>query len=258
MDVVAFPGYIRCTFNPEKTAELKIIPHKTEVFFAHQQDFLTGYASLEKFINPDDQFKVERLKKRDDMSSLLACYTLLRLILSKRLKLKPEEISYFTHDRGKPGLINSSLDFNISHSGHSFAFAISENAGLGLDLEEHNKKLNYKAIVKRFFSAEEGNYIFDSPDQSSDRFFLLWTRKEALLKAFGTGIISDLSQVEVHKPVNQLNKNFLGEFTGITVSNDYYIYSLQCSGYYLSVALPQVSELILTPLNEEYIKNFLQ
>lgn len=256
MGIVKFPGCIRCTFNDENSPESLITPNKTEVFFAHKKDFSDGYVSLEKYHNPDDLFKSARLK-HNNKSSTLACYTLLRLILSQRLKVKPEEISYFTYGRGKPGIKNSSLSFNISHSGDAFAFAISDNAGLGVDIEKYNRELNFQAVVKRFFSDAESSFIFDSPDEASNLFFLLWTRKEALLKAFGTGIISDLAQVEVHKAVNHLDRDFLSEYTDIDVFNNYFIYSLQRSGYFLSVALTHESELNLTELNEDYVlKNF--
>jgi phosphopantetheine--protein transferase-like protein len=256
MGIVKFPDCIRCTFNLENSADSFIKPNKTEVFFAHKKDFSGEYVSLEKYHNPDDRFKVERLK-HNNKSSTLACYTLLRLVLSQRLKVKPEEISYFTYGRGKPGIKNSSLSFNISHSGDAFAFAISDNNGLGVDIEKYNKEINIKAVVERFFSAEERSFIFDSPNEASNLFFLLWTRKEALLKAFGTGIIPDLTQVEVHKAVNHLNRNFLSEYTDIAVLNDYFIYSLQRSGYFLSVAQPHESELKLTELNEDYVlRNF--
>jgi phosphopantetheinyl transferase len=257
MGILKFPGCVRCTFNPEISAESLIKADKTEVFFANKKNFSERYMTLEKFYNPDDRAKVERLKNPDNKSFILACYTLLRLILSQRLKVKPEEISYFTYGRGKPGIKNSSLNFNISHSGDAFAFAISENAGLGIDLEKNNKELNYKAVVKRFFSVAENSFILDSPDEAINLFFLLWTRKEALLKALGTGIIADLGQVEVHRPVNHMDRNFLSEYTDIDVFNNYFIYSLQRSGYFLSVALPHESELKLTELNDDYVqKNF--
>jgi 4'-phosphopantetheinyl transferase len=257
MNLTAFSEIIRCTFNPEKVSSSSAGNHKTEIFFTHKSDFSLLYPALEKHFNNDDLLKAGRLRNTDDRSVTLTCYTLLRHILSGLLKIKPEEISYFINSHGKPEIKNSSLHFNLSHSKDAFAIAISESVNVGVDLEKQNIDLNYKAIVKRFFSEAESKYILFPEEQSLDRFFLLWTRKEAFLKAIGTGIISDLSHVEVFRPVNPMDKKVIDPLSEFSVSDDYFIYSFKHCGYYLSVALPQESDLIFTHLDEDYIKKNL-
>lgn len=255
MNLPAFSGFIRCTFDSEKEAGSVVMPHKTELFFAHKNDFSSGYKLLEKFSHPDDQLKVERLRKRDDFTTTLACHTLLRLLLSEKLKIKPGNISYFTTSRGKPVIRNSPLQFNISHSKDAFVIAISDGVRVGADLEEHRKSLNYESVVKRFFSEAEAEYILNPSEGSSDRFFLLWTRKEALLKAIGTGIISELANVEVFRHLNLMDRKSIDPNCNFSVSNDYYIYSAKHTDYHISVALTQQSDITFHHLNEENVKD---
>jgi phosphopantetheinyl transferase len=84
----------------------------------------------------------------------------------------------------------------------------------------------------------------------------LWTRKEALLKAIGTGIISQLSHIEVFKPDNLINKSSIEGLANISFPNNYYIYSKKLGDYYLSVALPQKSQIVLSRLDDKYAETY--
>ena len=85
---------------------------------------------------------------------------------------------YKINEHGKP--ISENKFFNISHS-HGYVVFVTDDASIGIDIErirsfDHN-------LIDFVSNGEEKNYIHDEIS-----FFELWTNKEALVKALGTGI----------------------------------------------------------------------
>lgn len=257
MNLNDFQSYVKCIFYPAE----KLIPEDTlshaEVFFARTKDFSQGISAIKGYVHKDDQQKADRLHYSEEKNTRLLSYTLLRLILSKKLNKDPRDISYKTGANGKPGIKDDLLFFNISHTRDSFAFAISQNFHVGVDLEELNKHIKFEPVIKRFFSLMEGEFILGSTEKSRDSFFLLWTRKEALLKSIGTGIIPHLSEIEVFRPVNHINRSSVNDKTDVPVSDEHYIYSAKLLDFYLSVALPGKSVISLHQLNEENLGSYI-
>lgn len=93
---------------------------------------------------------------------------------------------------GKPyfkGYAN--LHFNLSHSGN-FAVCIVAGMPCGIDIEGNRP---FKpSVAKRFFSKTEYHWIYDTENVSvqAERFFRLWTLKEAYAKATGNGIAAEI------------------------------------------------------------------
>jgi len=108
---------------------------------------------------------------------------------------------------------------------------------VGIDLEKLKQKTEIRSVIANYFSKEEQSFIYGSEAEISDRFFLLWTRKEALLKRIGTGIINDLNQISVSGPVNILKKDPFNNLAHESVLDVYYLYSLKLKDYYLSIAI---------------------
>lgn len=72
------------------------------------------------------------------------------------------------------------LHFNVSHSGNLWIIAWSFDQEVGIDVQKTDETINYKAIMRQFFTEAERaevNTVFD--------FFDLWTQKEAVLKLRG-------------------------------------------------------------------------
>jgi|TARA_B110000503_G_C7148843_1_gene414223 4'-phosphopantetheinyl transferase len=92
---------------------------------------------------------------------------------------------------GKPYLTNSrNIHLNISYSGNLIICAISFNTPIGVDVEKIKpKNLDH---FKLYFTEQEWHNISIN-ENSLKRFYELWTRKEALVKADGRGLSIDLS-----------------------------------------------------------------
>ena len=98
---------------------------------------------------------------------------------------------------GKPFFANCErLDFNISHSNELVVCALSVDDGkIGADTEKKEstiRKEKQPLFAGRFFSGNEREILEKEPDRFSE----IWTRKEAYLKRMGTGIATDLREVD--------------------------------------------------------------
>lgn len=120
-----------------------------------------------------------------------AAHTLLDAALKKIYGI--ESYSIRTGNRGKPYLADRpDIFFNLSHCRGLAVCAISDSE-IGADCEMIRPYSGNAA--KKIFSALEIDYVSQSayPDES---FFRIWTLKEALGKAMGTGIFSGLKEYE--------------------------------------------------------------
>ena len=114
---------------------------------------------------------------------------MLRKLLAGYSNLAPDEIKFAEGLNKKPFAENanlSDLHFNISHSADIILIAIS-NSEIGVDVEKVDNSFSYEEILPHNFSDEEIDFIKNPED-----FYLLWTRKESLLKATAKGLDDDL------------------------------------------------------------------
>ena len=99
------------------------------------------------------------------------------------------EIAY--NSQGKPYFLsNREIFFNISHSSNYVACAISDRP-VGIDIEGGRKAR--QNLAKRFFDESEASWINEC--QSEERFFRIWTLKEAYGKATGKGVLDILDKI---------------------------------------------------------------
>ena len=91
----------------------------------------------------------------------------------------------------------SSLEFNSSHSGDWLLLALARGHPLGVDVERW-RDLPDRALVIRFFStAEIAEWTALPESLRTEGFFNGWARKEAYLKALGTGLAKPLDSFQV-------------------------------------------------------------
>ena len=106
-------------------------------------------------------------------------------------------------DDGRPYLASHKIDFNISHSGDMVVCAFSDECQLGIDVEEIIR-VNFEDFGNQFSHHEWNEILHDSVPLT--RFYMLWSRKEAVIKADGRGLQHDLATVDVLKNVTVLGE----------------------------------------------------
>jgi 4'-phosphopantetheinyl transferase len=102
------------------------------------------------------------------------------------------------HGRPRIDWPPTDLDFNLSRSGRQWALAVVVGRQVGVDLE-NDRPVDVDGASRFVMSASELAHIRAAPDEAarSRAFFRCWTRKEAVVKAIGVGIVTDLGQVDV-------------------------------------------------------------
>jgi len=96
-----------------------------------------------------------------------------------------------TGANGKPQLVerSSGIAFNKSDSGELIVVAVARDREVGVDIERIDVGRNIDAVAARFFSRAESLQL-DGVDAAERprRFYVIWTAKEARLKATGRGL----------------------------------------------------------------------
>lgn len=97
----------------------------------------------------------------------------------------------FTYNEyGKPYLRLPPVYFSISHCKEAIAVAISDRE-VGIDVESRLRQISPE-LIDKVMNARERLYI---DENKQERFIVLWTQKEAVLKLRGTGIMDDMKDV---------------------------------------------------------------
>lgn len=144
--------------------------------------------------------------------------------------IEDSECGYEIAPGGKPRLLHGAFHFSLSHTDGGALCALSD-APIGADLEAYPPRIEreYRALVHRFFTAEEQAYFLSHGATAQD-FFLLWTRKESYLKYTGQGLACPLSSFCVLESEN-----------GASGAGVFYQTLLE-SGFVISVCTGQMQE----------------
>ncbi|GGE64636.1 hypothetical protein GCM10011533_16220 [Streptosporangium jomthongense] len=86
---------------------------------------------------------------------------------------------------------------SLSHSHGLTACSMQYGSAVGIDIEPSRRHPKWQKVVKRWFSPIEQEWLFQEDDPHS--FLVVWTLKEAWLKATGRGIAGNLQTLEVRR-----------------------------------------------------------
>lgn len=150
------------------------------------------------------QFRFQK-KSRDWLSGRWAVKSLLRAVFSKDQLIPFSEFSVQNEDSGAPfvewngkRLLGS---LSISHRGGLAAAAYYHDPEMtiGIDLELIEAKS--RGFVEDYFTAQEASQVLSLPDhQQALAASLLWSGREALLKALQMGLRIDTRQIALEIP----------------------------------------------------------
>ena len=130
------------------------------------------------------------------------CRAALRATLCRRLDCRNEQLTFGLSGYERPFAVVrgvcSPINFSVSHSGNHGLIALGTTGQLGVDLEERVPRRNLDGIVETVMGPDEQAELAALRGAQKLRlFYRIWTLKEALVKALGTGLFTDASQFQV-------------------------------------------------------------
>lgn len=153
---------------------------------------------MSELLSGDERVKADRFHFQKHRTSYIIGRAILRRILTCYTGVAPEQVNFTYGARGKPAVSDSSISFNVSHSGDLALYALAREPLLGVDVERIRPISDVDAIARRFFSPSEyADLLSLDPTDRDAGFFRCWTRKEAYIKAIGDGLHAPLDRFRV-------------------------------------------------------------
>lgn len=181
---------------------------KLKIYLLNYQDLSLDYLLNSSFLTSADissfqKFNNENVKKERIVSTIL----------------KHKYIGeYHLNEYGKP--LSNDKYFNISHSNGYIALVIDE-VPVGIDIEKIREVDD--SLIEYISNEQEKEFIKDN-----ESFFQVWTNKEALVKAYGSGIKEKiktipglpLNGIRIYKGYKFYNKTINNNDLIITISRE--------------------------------------
>lgn len=147
-------------------------------------------------LSADERARAARFHRAPDRARSIASRVALRTLLGEYTGEAPAAFRFEAESNGKPALAPGSAHgaprFNVAHSGRLVLLAFAR-CDVGIDVEMVREGTDSEALARRFFAPDEIAALDAAPaPERVGRFFRIWTRKEAFLKARGMGLSSPL------------------------------------------------------------------
>jgi 4'-phosphopantetheinyl transferase len=186
----------------EDLKTIRIMSDEIHIWFADMDDQLADVQEYEAVLSPVEISRAKRFHHLRDRNRYVVKHGILRILLSHYAGSHPRQIQIHSSSSGKPYLSNQSdnesLQFSISDSYGLVLFALGQDTLVGVDTERVRELPEMEEIVASHFTNREKREFTSYPE--SERLYLFykyWTRKEAVLKAVGGGIVRHLDCVDV-------------------------------------------------------------
>jgi 4'-phosphopantetheinyl transferase len=153
-------------------------------------------------LSPSEQLHASRYRLEQAQVHFSVGRACLRALLGNVSGLDPVSIAITTGVHGKPespNLNGQRVDFNVAHSKDTILVALSRNGGVGVDVEYYDRPTDIMDVAKHNFTVTETASLeaIADPETRHQTFYRYWTRKEAVLKADGRGLIASLASFDV-------------------------------------------------------------
>jgi len=195
-----------------------------------------------KLICTDEKNRLKNIIFSKHRDQFLITRVLVRTALSfNNPHIHPSQWEFATNKHGRPTVsypvLSTKLFFSISHTNDFIVVAVSLDKEIGVDVECLRNMREYIDIAKEYFSAHEVEQLLSLPrNEQRARFFVLWTLKEAYVKARGKGLSLPLDEFEFSFPTPSLIKARL-DSSGNENSEIWEFWTIQPkSQYFISLA----------------------
>jgi 4'-phosphopantetheinyl transferase len=165
------------------------------VLLASATDFAGEFDDARAMLDDTERSRAGRFRFARDADTYVVAHALWRSALCMALGTGRAPL-VFT-GTGQPILPGTGFATSLSHTGRFIAIAIAIATTVGLDIEQDPPRMNLQALAASICTAREHAAVMALPIEAREAALLaLWTRKEALLKAHGTGLGTDPASID--------------------------------------------------------------
>ena len=183
--------FARCGFSAPATAEARVVLCDTT-------EWTSFVESAQGLLSPEERARAIRLRFDRDRAPYILAHALWRVSLAICLGTDVTRIRLISTVTGQPRLPGTAFATSLSHSGCWVAIAICTGDTVGVDIERTPPRTALETLVPIICTpAEIADLAPLSAPEREAALLALWTRKEALLKAFGVGLNVDPSRLSV-------------------------------------------------------------
>ncbi len=158
------------------------------------KDVLAGLVDL---LPADERKRMDAIRDGANQRRFAVAHGALRLLLAHHLRERPRALVFAAQAHGKPYLPGARVEFNLTHAHELALIAVSLSGAVGVDVERRARRpVDLQAMVRRVLSPPEQEWLAGRPEtQRNGAFLRLWTCKEAVSKAAGSGFSSGFSSI---------------------------------------------------------------
>ena len=144
-------------------------------------------AALSKVAEPETVIKYNKYPNILGKNLSLAGSALMRIAAARTLGVPAAEITIFRGETGKPYVSGGNLFVSLSHSKDLCVCAVCDRP-VGVDVE-YIKETYPERVAEKYFGEDE-RALLEGTDGSGKAalFYIMWTRKESLIKCTGEGL----------------------------------------------------------------------
>ncbi len=197
---VSGPGTsLRLAWPSAPSGELHIAEDEVHVWAAGLDRDASVIREMATLLDDEERDRASRFRRRVDRDRFIVSHGVLRRVLARYAR-KPAQSLRFRRDRfGKPSLAHrTDVSFNLAHAEGVALIAVTIGRPVGVDVERVTDLDDAFDVAEICFAPAERRVLHAAPAAHvSATFFNCWTRKEAFIKAVGTGLSAPLQAFEV-------------------------------------------------------------
>jgi 4'-phosphopantetheinyl transferase len=146
---------------------------------------------LGSLLSKEECARASRVSLAASRRRYIAGREMLRLILGEQCGIDPADVAFAYGPHGKPSMsVGRDRFFSVAHSDGLSAVAVTRVGEVGIDIERLRDDVDFDRIAPRMLPADDVHLLAALPVGERVRaFFDSWVRREALVKATGTGLL---------------------------------------------------------------------
>jgi 4'-phosphopantetheinyl transferase len=174
---------------------------RVHVYLAAGPDSLAVLSAGHRVLDAEERERAARFHFAADRETYRAAHVLLRRSLSRHVPIEPADWRFVRTPLGRPEVDREAcpaavgLRFNLAHTRGLVCCAVTRDAPVGVDAEQHRPLDDALYLAERLFAPAEVAALAAAPREGRvATFHAYWTLKEAYLKATGLGLSAGLDR----------------------------------------------------------------